>query len=80
MRVILASDAQPPEGDGIATVVARHTVLQPIGADRWVLCGVCPFCRSRAFRVRPHHETFHCFSCGEGGDVPAFLAKINDNH
>ncbi|MGH3677804.1 MAG: CHC2 zinc finger domain-containing protein [Mycobacterium sp.] len=38
--------------------------------------GVCPFCGSTAFRVRPGHGTFHCFGCGDGGDGRMFATKI----
>ena len=32
--------------------------------------------KSPSFHVRPNHGHFHCFGCGEGGDVYAFLQKI----
>ncbi|MFJ1758709.1 CHC2 zinc finger domain-containing protein [Amycolatopsis sp. NPDC088138] len=38
--------------------------------------GDCPFCRSRMFRVRPGHGTFHCHGCGVGGDARMFAAEV----
>lgn len=70
--------AEQPGPDGIAELVGRHTTLRPGGAGE--LRGACPFCGSTAFRVRPGHETFHCFGCGEGGDARMFTAKIERHH
>ena len=50
--------------------------LRRAGADS--LKGLCPFHdeKSPSFHVRPNHGHFHCFGCGEGGDVYAFVQKI----
>ena len=41
--------------------------------------GLCPFHdeRSPSFHVRPQVGTFHCFGCGESGDVIAFMQKMD---
>lgn len=74
MSVTVASAQEPPGPGRIAEVVGHHTTLRPFGADQ--LQGKCPFCGSPMLRIRPRHDTFHCFSCGEGGDAQAFVAKI----
>jgi DNA primase len=60
----------------IEEVVGDYVQLRRAGVDS--LKGLCPFHdeRSPSFHVRPNHGHFHCFGCGEGGDVYAFLQKI----
>ena len=60
----------------IEDIVGDYVQLRRAGADS--LKGICPFHdeKSPSFHVRPNHGHFHCFGCGEGGDVYAFLQKI----
>jgi DNA primase len=60
----------------IDEVVGDYVQLRRTGADS--LKGLCPFHneKSPSFHVRPNHGHFHCFGCGEGGDVYAFVRKI----
>ncbi|BBX23162.1 DNA primase [Mycolicibacter terrae] len=60
----------------IEDVVGDYVQLRRAGADS--LKGLCPFHneKSPSFHVRPNHGLFHCFGCGEGGDVYAFVQKI----
>lgn len=57
-------------------MVGEYVALKRAGADS--MKGLCPFHdeKSPSFHVRPNHGHFHCFGCGEGGDVFAFLQKI----
>ncbi|MGF6886288.1 DNA primase [Nocardia sp. GAS34] len=61
----------------IEDVVGEYVALKRAGADS--VKGLCPFHdeKSPSFHVRPNHGLFHCFGCGEGGDVFAFLQKID---
>src|SRR6201996_237132 len=60
----------------IEEVVGDYVQLRRAGADS--MKGLCPFHneKSPSFHVRPNHGHFHCFGCGEGGDVYAFIQKI----
>ncbi len=60
----------------IEDVVGDYVQLRRAGADSQK--GLCPFHdeKTPSFHVRPNHGHFHCFGCGEGGDVYAFLQKI----
>ena len=39
--------------------------------------GLCPFHgeKTPSFTVDPHHQSYHCFGCGEHGDVISFIQK-----
>ncbi len=60
----------------IEEIVGDYVQLRRAGADS--LKGLCPFHdeKTPSFHVRPNHGHFHCFGCGEGGDVYAFVQKI----
>jgi len=61
----------------IEEVVGQHVALKPAGVGS--LKGLCPFHdeKSPSFHVRPQVGRYHCFGCGEGGDVIAFVQKID---
>lgn len=60
----------------IEEVVGEYVALRRAGAGS--LKGLCPFHEEKtpSFTVRPSHNTFHCFGCGEGGSVFDFIMKI----
>ena len=61
----------------IADVVGDHVTLK--GAGVGSLKGLCPFHdeRSPSFHVRPQVGRYHCFGCGEDGDVYSFVMKTD---
>jgi DNA primase len=65
------------ERNQIDDVIGEYVALRRVGGGG--VKGLCPFHdeKTPSFNVRPTHGTFHCFGCGEGGDVIAFLCKID---
>lgn len=61
----------------IEEIVGQHVTLKSAGVGS--LKGLCPFHdeKTPSFHVRPQAGFFHCFGCGEGGDVITFVEKIN---
>ena len=59
----------------IASVISRYVTLKKSGAG---YKGRCPFHKdgSPSMTVNSEKGLWHCFGCGEGGDVIAFLMKI----
>ncbi|MHA7226328.1 DNA primase [Glutamicibacter soli] len=58
-------------------VVESYVTLKSAGIGSFK--GLCPFHdeRSPSFHIRPQLGTFHCFGCGESGDVIAFIQKMD---
>ena len=58
----------------LVEVVSQVVTLKRKGTSH---LGLCPFHqeKSPSFNVVPHKGIFHCFGCGEGGDVFRFVMK-----
>ena len=61
----------------IADVIGEYVSLRPASAGS--LKGLCPFHdeKSPSFNVRPSQGFYHCFGCGEGGDVYKFVQQMD---
>ena len=66
------------ERSRIEDVVGSYVTLRNAGGGS--LSGLCPFHdeKTPSFRVTPAKGFYHCFGCGEGGDVISFVQKINN--
>ncbi len=60
----------------IVAVVSDHTQLKRAGTR---MKGLCPFHSEKtpSFTVDAAQGYYHCFGCGEGGDVYDFLQKVS---
>ena len=61
----------------ILDVVDSYVPLKKKGNNYW---GLCPFHNEKtpSFSVYPPKQIFHCFGCGEGGDVITFVMKYEN--
>jgi DNA primase len=75
-RINAEDVATVKERSSIEDVVREHVTLRPAGIG--TLKGLCPFHdeKTPSFNVRPAMGTYHCFGCGEGGDVISFVQKV----
>ena len=62
----------------IVRVVGDYVKLRKKGAQNY--SGLCPFHdeKTPSFSVHATHQFFHCFGCGEKGDVFTFVQKIEN--
>ncbi len=66
---------QVKEKLSIQEVVSAHVKINRAGKS---LVGLCPFHKEKtpSFHVSIDRGTFHCFGCGQGGDMFTFTEKI----
>jgi DNA primase len=59
----------------IVEVISSYVDLKRVGSN---FQGLCPFHAEKtpSFNVNPNRQFFHCFGCGAGGDVFAFVMKM----
>jgi DNA primase len=64
------------ERSDLVTVIGRRVQLRKVGKD---YTGLCPFHgeRTPSFYVVPNKHMWHCFGCGESGDVYKFFMKLD---
>jgi len=67
---------QVRESTDIVEIISEHVSLQKKGSANYF--GLCPFHEEKtpSFSVHSTRQTYHCFGCGEGGNVFNFLMKV----
>ena len=65
------------EANDLVAIVGERSPLRQRGRDFWCCC---PFHNEKtpSFKVDPNTQLWHCFGCGEGGDVFGFVMKSED--
>ena len=64
------------EAADIVQVIGEHVELKRAGTR---LTGLCPFHAEKtpSFSVNPQGQFYHCFGCGDSGDVFSFVMKYH---
>ena len=72
-RILQADVDEVKARTNIADIIGERVALKTAGVG--AMKGLCPFHdeRSPSFNVRPQAGFYHCFGCGESGDVYSFL-------
>ena len=62
------------DSNPIEDVIEQYVNLKRVGKE---LKGLCPFHdeKNPSFTVSPNKQMYHCFGCGESGDVLTFLQR-----
>ncbi|MBI3660435.1 DNA primase [Candidatus Acetothermia bacterium] len=61
----------------IVNLVSRYVSVRKAGKNFVALCPFHPD-KNPSMTVSPEKNLFHCFACGEGGDIFKFLMKIEN--
>lgn len=61
--------------NNIVDVVSEYVAIKPRGRGYF---GLCPFHNEKtaSFHVSPERQIYHCFGCGEGGNVVSFIMNM----
>src|ERR671934_3026678 len=62
----------------IVRIVGEYVKLKKAGAQNF--SGLCPFHKEKtpSFSVHATRQFYHCFGCGQSGDVFSFVQKIEN--
>ncbi|GAA4765264.1 DNA primase [Microbacterium gilvum] len=76
-RILQADVDEVKARTNIADIVGERVALKSAGVGS--MKGLCPFHdeKSPSFHVRPQVGFYHCFGCGESGDVYTFLREMD---
>ena len=65
------------EANDLVAVIGERVPVKQRGRDFWCCCPLHNE-KTPSFKIDPALQLWHCFGCGEGGDVFAFVMKTED--
>ena len=65
------------EASDVVAVIGERVPVKQRGRDFWCCCPLHNE-KTPSFKIDPALQLWHCFGCGEGGDVFAFVMKTED--
>ncbi len=65
------------EASDLVAIIGERTPVKQRGRDFWCCCPLHNE-KTPSFKIDPAMQLWHCFGCGEGGDVFGFLMKTED--
>ena len=65
------------ENASLVDIISEYLPLKKTGSS---FVGLCPFHNEKtpSFTVSETKQFFHCFGCGEGGDIISFIMKMEN--
>lgn len=65
------------EATDLISIVSEHSRIQQRGREFWCCCPLHHE-KTPSFKMDPATQLWHCFGCGEGGDVFGFVMRTDD--
>lgn len=74
-RISLETIKQVTDRIDIVSLIGEYTRLERRGSEWW---GCCPFHTEKtpSFHIIPDKKIYHCFGCGQGGNVISFCMEM----
>ncbi|MEY8461251.1 DNA primase [Eggerthellaceae bacterium 24-137] len=65
------------DASDVVSVIGERVPVKQKGRDFWCCCPLHQE-KTPSFKIDPSTQLWHCFGCGEGGDVFSFIMKTED--
>ncbi len=65
------------DANDVVSVIGERVPVKQKGRDFWCCCPLHQE-KTPSFKIDPSTQLWHCFGCGEGGDVFSFIMKTED--